>query len=139
MASIVMNVMIRITRARLQLPMEVSMKKLASALTILILGTGLLYAHHGWTGYDETKPLNFTGVIKDSGYENPHGFVNLEVNKQIWHVVLAPPLRMESRGLPKEKLKAGTTATVVGYQNNQIKDELRAERITIEGKTTELR
>jgi hypothetical protein len=46
---------------------------------------------------------------------------------------------MESRGLPKEKLKAGTTATVVGYQNNQIKDELRAERITIEGKTTELR
>jgi hypothetical protein len=134
-----MNVMIRITRARLQLPMEVSMKKLASVLTILILGTGLLYAHHGWTGYDETKPLNFTGVIKDSGYENPHGFVNLEVNKQIWHVVLAPPLRMESRGLPKEKLKAGTTATVVGYQNNQIKDELRAERITIEGKTTELR
>lgn len=115
------------------------MKKLASVLTILILGTGLLYAHHGWTGYDETKPLNFTGVIKDSGYENPHGFVNLEVNKQIWHVVLAPPLRMESRGLPKEKLKAGTTATVVGYQNNQIKDELRAERITIEGKTTELR
>jgi hypothetical protein len=134
-----MNVMIRITRARLQLPMEVSMRKLASVLTILILGTGLLYAHHGWTGYDETKPLNFTGVIKDSGYENPHGFVNLEVNKQIWHVVLAPPLRMESRGLPKEKLKAGTTATVVGYQNNQIKDELRAERITIEGKTTELR
>ena len=115
------------------------MKKLASALMILILGTGLLYAHHGWTGYDETKPLNFTGVIKDSGYENPHGFVNLEVNKQIWHVVLAPPLRMESRGLPKEKLKAGMTATVVGYQNNQIKDELRAERITIEGKTIELR
>ena len=35
--------------------------------------------------------------------------------------------------------EAGTTATVVGYQNRQTKDELRAERITIDGKTTELR
>jgi hypothetical protein len=69
------------------------MRKLASVLTILILGTSLLYAHHGWTGYDETKPLNFTGVIKESGYENPHGFVNLEVDRKIWRVVLAPPSR----------------------------------------------
>src|SRR5437867_973101 len=115
------------------------MRKLACALMILILGTGLLYAHHGWPGYDETKPLNVTGVIKESGYDNPHGFVDLEVNKQIWHVVLAPPSRMESRGLPKEKLKIGTTATVVGYQNKQVKGELRAERITIDGKTAELR
>jgi|SRR5213594_3412808 len=115
------------------------MRKLASALTIVILGAGLLYAHHGWTGYDETKTLNLTGVIKESGYENPHGFVDLQVDKKTWHVVLAPPSRMESRGLPKDKLKVGATATAVGYQNKQIPDEIRAERITIDGKTTELR
>jgi len=41
------------------LPMEVSMKKLSSALTILFLGTGLLYAHHGWTGYDWSGSTRF--------------------------------------------------------------------------------
>jgi len=33
----------------------------------------------------------------------------------------------------------GTSATVVGYPNRTEQDEMRAERITIAGKTTELR
>lgn len=115
------------------------MKSLASVFPIVVLSAGVLYAHHGWTGYDESKTVQYTGVIKEAGYENPHGFVNLEVDKKIWRIILAPPARMESRGLPKERLKVGGTATIVGYQNKQIKDEIRAERITIDGKTTELR
>jgi len=116
------------------------MKRLSTLLTILILGTGLLYAHHGWTGYDETKLVEYSGVIKEAGYENPHGFVKIEVDrKATWNVVLAPPARMESRGLTKDKLKIGTTVTIAGYQHKQTKDEIRAERITIDGKTTELR
>jgi hypothetical protein len=46
---------------------------------------------------------------------------------------------MERRGLPKDILKPGTTATVVGYPNRTDPNEMRAERITIEGKTVELR
>ena len=96
-------------------------------------------AHHGWTGYDEQKTLNLTGTIRESGYDNPHGFVRLQVDGKTWMVVLAPPTRMESRGLQRDALKPGTTATVVGYPNRSNPDELRAERITIDGKTTELR
>ena len=116
------------------------MKRLSELLVILILGTGLLYAHHGWTGYDETKVVQYTGVIKEAGYENPHGFVKIEVDKKtIWNVILAPPTRMESRGLTKDKLKVGSTVTIQGFQHKQTKDEIRAERITVDGKTTELR
>ena len=116
------------------------MKRLSGLLTILILGTGLLYAHHGWTGYDETKLVQYTGVIKEAGYENPHSFVKIEVDKKaIWNVVLAPPTRMESRGLTKDKLKVGATATIMGYPHKKTMHEIRAERITIDGKTTELR
>lgn len=115
------------------------MKRLASATVLIALSAVLLYSHHGWTGYDETKLVTYTGTIKESGYENPHGFVKIEVDKKLWNIILAPPTRMESRGLPKDKLKAGATVTIAGYQNNQIKDEIRAERITIDGKTTELR
>ena len=46
---------------------------------------------------------------------------------------------MERRGLEKAALKPGTTATVEGYPNRDKAEELRAERITIGGKTTELR
>jgi len=95
--------------------------------------------HHGWSSYDQTKKLTFTGKILESGYESPHGMIKLEVKKKTWTVVLAPPSRMESRGLTKDMLKVGTTATVVGYPHLKIKDEMRAERITIDDKTTELR
>lgn len=95
--------------------------------------------HHGWSSYDQTKTLNFTGKIVKTGYESPHGMIELEVDKKKWTVVLAPPARMESRGLTKDMLKVGATATVVGYPHLKVKDEMRAERITIAKKTTELR
>jgi hypothetical protein len=107
------------------------------ALVMALTGTAM--GHHGWSGYDSSKEMTLTGTIKESGYEHPHGYVNLDASGKIWRVVLAPPTRMENRGLPKEMLKVGTTATVVGYPNKTEADELRAERITIGTKTTELR
>ena len=46
---------------------------------------------------------------------------------------------MQSRGLPAEALRVGTEATVLAYGSKSVPDEARAERITIAGKTTELR
>jgi len=97
------------------------------------------YAHHGWSEYDSNQALTLTGTIEDSGYEHPHGFIRLAVPGKTWTAVLAPPSRMEARGLDKALLKPGTTATVVGYPNRSKPEELRAERITVGGKTVELR
>lgn len=108
----------------------------ASFLTALSVP---LAAHHGWTGYDEKNSLTLTGTVKASEYSNPHGFVELDVDGKVWHVVLAPTSRMQARGLTREMLKTGMKATVVGYANRQTPTELRAERITIGNKTTELR
>jgi hypothetical protein len=96
-------------------------------------------AHHGWSGYDSDKALTLTGTIREAGYEHPHGFVKLETKDKTWAVVLAPPSRMENRGLARATLKPGTTATVMGYPHRTDSSEMRAERITIAGKTTELR
>ena len=87
---------------------------------------GPAIAHHGWSGYDSSKTLNLTGTIKESGYEHPHSFVKFEVPGKTWLVVLAPPSRMESRGLPRTMLTPGTSATVVGYPNRSDPDEMRA-------------
>jgi hypothetical protein len=96
-------------------------------------------AHHGWSEYDTSKVMTLTGVIKSSGYEHPHGHVVLDAPGKVWHVVLAPPSRMENRGLPAAGLKPGSTVTVVAYPNRNKADEARAERITVGGKTVELR
>ena len=110
----------------------------AGVALALVLATAAL-AHHGWSGYDASKPLTVTGTIKVSGYEHPHGFVRLETPEKVWVVTLAPPSRMENRGLPSAMLKSGSTATVMGYPSRTDPDEMRAEWIAIDGKTTQLR
>jgi Family of unknown function (DUF6152) len=96
-------------------------------------------AHHGWSEYDSAKTLKVAGVVKQSGYEHPHGHIQLEAADKTWLVVLAPPSRMSARGLPAAELKPGIKAEVVGYANRSKPEEMRAERITIGGKTVELR
>jgi hypothetical protein len=114
------------------------MKRALLAAVVLTLAPPVL-AHHGWSEYDSSQPLTLTGKIIESGYEHPHGHVRLETPSKTWNIVLAPPTRMENRGLAKDALKPGSTVTVVGYPNRTKRDELRAERITAQGKTIELR
>jgi Family of unknown function (DUF6152) len=113
----------------------------ALTMATVTLLTGTAWAHHGWTGYEE-KEQTVTGTIRESSYENPHGSVRLQAegpDGKTWVVVLAPTGRMTDRGLTRDALKVGATATVVGYPHRTTRDEMRAERITIAGKTTELR
>jgi Family of unknown function (DUF6152) len=96
-------------------------------------------AHHGWSEYDSSRELRLTGAIAESGYEHPHGHVKLVTPGKTWIAVLAPPSRMNARGLPPADLKVGSTVTVVGYANRNKPDEMRAERIIVGNKTVELR
>jgi hypothetical protein len=105
----------------------------ALSLPLAVLG------HHGWSEYDSSKALKLTGKIVESGYEHPHGHVRLQTPGKTWNVVLAPPSRMERRGLEKGALKPGSSVTVEGYPNRDKPEELRAERISVNGKTIELR
>ena len=37
-------------------------------------------AHHGWSSFDETKPIYLEGVVKSVKWQNPHAELMLEVN-----------------------------------------------------------
>ena len=119
-------------------PLRMIRPAAASVALVLTLATAG-FAHHGWSGYDASKPLNVTGTIRESGYEHPHGFLRLEASDKLWVVTLAPPSRMENRGLASAALRPGTKATVMGYQSRTDPNEMRAEWIAIDGKTTQLR
>jgi Family of unknown function (DUF6152) len=103
-----------------------------------LLGASAAVAHHGWSGY-HTEVQKLSGVIEESTYASPHGSIRLKAGDKAWLVVLAPPSRMTNRGLTAEMLKVGATVSVEGYQHKTEAGEMRAERITVGGKTVELR
>ena len=115
------------------------MQRRHAFLLAAALAAGPALAHHGWSEYDSSKTLTLTGTIAQAGYEHPHGFVHLTVDGKPWVAVLAPPSRMENRGLPRAELVPGAKVTLVGYANRNKPEEMRAERITIAGRTVELR
>jgi hypothetical protein len=103
------------------------------------LGAGAAAAaHHGWTSYG-TEIQKLSGKIEESSYVSPHGSIRLTADNRTWLIVLAPPSRMTNRGLTPEMLKVGTEVSVEGYQHKTDPGEMRAERITVDGKTVELR
>lgn len=110
----------------------------ACALLCLAFASGA-WAHHGWSSYDANKVMKFDAVLAEVRYRNPHAEVEAEHEGKRWLVILAPIHRMESRGLPSDALKVGKTVTIEGYPRSDGTAELRAERITVDGKTIELR
>ncbi len=96
-------------------------------------------AHHGWNGYDSSRGLTLTGTIVEASYTYPHATIKLKTMDGTWEAVLAPPSRMSARGIAGDALKPGLAATVEGYPSRQHDDEMRAERITLDGRIVELR
>lgn len=96
-------------------------------------------AHHGWGSYEASTPVTVTGPILTSKYENPHATLTVRGSDKVWTVTLAPTSRMTSRGALRQMVTVGNTITAVGYPSRTEKDEMRAERITVDGKTVEMR
>ena len=113
------------------------LKALLTVSAAVTLATA--HAHHGWNDYDAKTTLNLTGTIVESKYENPHATLKLKSGDKTWFAWLAPLFRMEARGMNGEMVKVGATITLVGYPSTSKKDELRVERVIVNGKTIELR
>lgn len=109
------------------------------AVVMVALGTPAVLAHHGWGSYDASKPVTVAGKILTSKYENPHVALTVQAPDKVWTVTLAPTSRMVNRGALAEMVKVGNEISAYGYPSTAEKDEMRAERITVAGKTIEMR
>jgi len=102
-------------------------------------GKNVVYGtERDWPAYDLTKPQKITGVIRQILSTDPFGFIRIEAAGKMLDVVLAPKARMEFRR-PAEPLKPGLTITVDAVPSKTKSNEVRAQTLTINGKTTELR
>jgi len=115
------------------------MLRIVSVLAALVSIVGAAIAHHGWGSYDAAKPVTIVGPILTSKFENPHATITVRGSDKVWTVTLAPTSRMVSRGVTEKVVAVGQNISAYGYPSTVEKDEMRAERITVDGKTFEMR
>ena len=111
----------------------------APALAVFTLAGGAAFAHHGWGSYDASRKFTIASPVQHLAWQNPHVHIHVTHQGATWEAVLAPPFRMEARGLSPDLIKAGARVELEGYPSTQGAREMRAERITVAGKTYELR
>jgi hypothetical protein len=111
----------------------------AVAAAALLAAPGVALAHHGWSSYDASKTLTVEAPLKAVSWGNPHGTAEIDHAGKRWAVILAPTTRMEARGLARDALTVGKTVKLEGYPRSDGTAEMRIERITVDGKTVELR
>lgn len=115
-----------------------NMIRVVSAWILLFVGVAA-WAHHGWSAYDAKKAVTVNTALAEVRYRNPHAEVEVDHEGRRWLIILAPISRMESRGLPNDALAKGKKITIEAYPRTDGTAEMRAERITVDGKTIELR
>src|SRR5215471_11603822 len=101
--------------------------------------TSAALGHHGWGSYDASKPVTVTGPIMTAKFENPHATITVRGDDKVWTVTLAPTSRMSSHGASEKVIAVGNKVSAYGYPSTANRDEMRAERITVDGKTYEMR
>jgi hypothetical protein len=107
---------------------------------IMLFGVcGAALAHHGWGSYDASKLITVDSAVTSLEWQNPHVHLAVTYAGESWDVVLAPPFRMEVRGLSPAMIKPGTHIRAEGYASRRVPREMRAERLVADGKTYEMR
>ena len=56
-----------------------------------------LFAHHGWSSFDETRPLYIAGTVKSLKWQNPHAEIVIAVAKDA-----ALPADLAKRSAPAQ-------------------------------------
>lgn len=108
-------------------------------IALVAFTTAAAIAHHGWGSYDASNPVTVNGQIESLKFENPHATIVIKGADNAWTATLAPTSRMQARGASADIVAVGKTVSAYGYPSTVEKDEMRAERITVDGKTYELR
>jgi hypothetical protein len=116
--------------------MKTRLLMLASTLAITAGGA---FAHHGWGSYDASRSVVIESAVTRVVWQNPHVHIGVTHDGAAGELVLAPPFRMDARGLEPDMLKVGTKVRAEGYVSTRTEREMRAERIAIGDRSFELR
>ena len=99
-----------------------------SALTLLTLGGGLIFAHHSVAAtYIHGKSVKIEGTLKEFIWRNPHSFMKVEARDekgemQTWVIEGAAPTQLVEQGLATNTLRPGDHVIVTGQPGRIAED-----------------
>ena len=122
-------------------------------LTTLAAGAAVpAWAHHGWSSFDQNRPLYLEGRVAEVRWRNPHADLLLELPEKLvlpadlprradrrWEVELAPLFRLQQWQM--KEIVQGDPVAVVGFTFAEEKGAplLRAEYVFHDGRVVGLR
>jgi hypothetical protein len=97
----------------------------------LLFACGQIYAHHGSSNYDLSKPVSVKGTVTEFAFINPHSAIHLEAkndkgNAEQWLIEADSPNNLARAGWTRDSLKPGDVITIVG---NRLKDGSKVLRL----------
>ncbi len=96
------------------MPMQRTIPLLSGAL--LVIATSSLFAHHGWSGYQEVIEIKATVTQLKLG--NPHDrLIATDESGQEWNLLLAPPARNRRFGFSEESVSVGDEIELYGQKH----------------------
>ena len=90
-----------------------------------------------WSSYDATEIVEITAAIEEVRWDEAIVCVMHEGERK--EILLAPVARMAARGLEQKALCVGKMVTIEAYPSTTNANELRAERIAVDGRVVALR
>ena len=104
-----------------------------AVLAVLLLGPGLVLAHHGWGGYN--SDIDTSLVVTELRLGNPHDQLTATDSEgQEWNLVLATPARNRRLGFDETTLSVGDEISVLG-RGHPSKPEIKVHCIYIAEET----
>ena len=111
---------------------------IAASLSLALLPTAPLAAHHGWA-WATDEEFKLTGTVRQVRHGNPHGTMILATQSGVWSVEIGQPWRNARAGLTRVVLKPGRKLLVLGHRSaNKSQRLMKAERVVIGGKSYNL-
>ena len=99
--------------------------------------SGAAWMSGQWSSYDATRIVEITAALEEVRWDETVVCVTHDGTRK--EILLAPVARMVARGLEQKALKVGKTVTIEAYPSTANANELRAERIAVDGLVVALR
>ena len=90
-------------------------------------------AHHGWRWTDDGTFV-LSGFIREIHLGNPHAYLDVDVNGDLWRVELAPPFRTRSAGFVEGVAAVGDEVEAFGNRSADAAERrMKAVRVVVAG------
>jgi hypothetical protein len=107
---------------------------------IVIVVSGLAFAHHGTAAYDTGKSTTVTGTVTDFQFANPHVQLSWDVKDengdiQKWQGEITSPSQLaRTGGWNKNSLKPGDEITVTGFPARNGSHTMVIRKVLLNGR-----